>query len=68
MMKQNWAQHIRDRSPTATPNARLVAIADEMLGRKGRMTAAIARIGRGIDVVNWDGVPFRLDLPPVHAS
>ncbi|MGL4323961.1 MAG: tyrosine phosphatase family protein, partial [Beijerinckiaceae bacterium] len=35
-----WAQHIRDRSPTATPNARLVAIADEMLGRKGRMTAA----------------------------
>lgn len=67
MPEQVWAQQIRERSPTATPNARLVAIADDMLGRGGRMRDAIAGIGRGEDVVNWDGVPFRLDLPPVRA-
>lgn len=61
--EDQWAQQIRERSPTATPNARLVAIADGLLGRGGRMNAAIEKIGRGVDVVDWDGVPFRLDLP-----
>lgn len=54
------AQTIRDVSPTATPNARLVAVADTMLGRKGRMIEAIERIGRGED--SAEGVPFALDL------
>lgn len=54
------AQAIRSRSPTATPNARLVALADAMLGRSGRMAAAIARIGRGYECD--EGVPFALDL------
>jgi len=36
------ARAIRAASPTATPNARLVALADERLGRGGRMTAAVA--------------------------
>ena len=35
------------RSPEATPNARLVAIADEILGRDGRMVRAVEAIGRG---------------------
>ncbi|MGL5734877.1 MAG: tyrosine phosphatase family protein, partial [Beijerinckiaceae bacterium] len=65
MNEEVWAQQIRERSPTATPNARLVALADDMLGRGGRMVDAISAIGRGIDVQVWDGVPFRLDLPPV---
>ncbi|MGL4811146.1 MAG: tyrosine phosphatase family protein [Beijerinckiaceae bacterium] len=65
MNEEVWAQQIRDRSPTATPNARLVALADDMLGRGGRMVDAISAIGRGVDVQVWDGVPFRLDLPPV---
>jgi predicted protein tyrosine phosphatase len=54
------AQAIRRSSPTATPNARLVAVADAMLQRRGRMTAAVERIGRGDDC--YEGIPFALDL------
>ena len=55
-----FAQSIRDASPTATPNRRLVAVADAMLGREGRMVAAIEGIGRGEDCL--EGVPFALEL------
>lgn len=41
------AQAIRAASPTASPNVRLVGHADDILGRAGRMSAAIARIGKG---------------------
>jgi predicted protein tyrosine phosphatase len=54
------AGDIRRLSPTATPNVRIVAIADRMLGRNGRMVAAIEAIGRGIEC--YEGHPFRLDL------
>lgn len=54
------AQRIRDASPTATPNARLVAIADAMLARDGRMIEAIAGIGRGADC--FEGQPFALQV------
>jgi predicted protein tyrosine phosphatase len=54
------AQALRAASPSATPNARLVAIADELLGRNGRMVAAITRIGRGADA--FEGAPFELAL------
>jgi predicted protein tyrosine phosphatase len=54
------AQILRAASPSATPNARLVAIADEMLGREGRMSSAIERIGRGADA--FEGTPFALAL------
>jgi predicted protein tyrosine phosphatase len=54
------ARVIRGASPTATPNRRLVSLADRMLGRNGRMVAAIDAIGRGIDA--YEGHPFRLDL------
>lgn len=54
------AATIRAASPTATPNARFVAIADGRLGRGGRMVAAIEAIGRGEDC--WEGVPFALPL------
>jgi len=53
-----WA--IRHASPTATPNMRIVTFADAMLGRGGRMVAAIESIGRGATAA--EGVPFRLDL------
>lgn len=56
-----WAQQIRERSPTATPNARLVELADDLLGRRGRMVDAVRAIGRGVDAM--EGTPFRLDLP-----
>jgi predicted protein tyrosine phosphatase len=54
------AQRMRAASPTATPNTRLVALADAMLGRSGRMIKAVERIGRGQDC--FEGVPFALDL------
>ena len=54
------AQAIREASPTATPNARLVALADETLGRGGRMVAAIEAIGRGEECL--EGTPFVLEL------
>jgi predicted protein tyrosine phosphatase len=54
------AQALRAASPSATPNARLVAIADGLLGREGRMITAIERIGRGADA--FEGAPFQLPL------
>jgi predicted protein tyrosine phosphatase len=54
------ADLIRQRSPTATPNMRLVAVADQILGREGRMVVAAEKIGRGEDC--FEGVPFRLDV------
>jgi predicted protein tyrosine phosphatase len=54
------AQALRDASPTATPNARLVAVADDMLGRRGRMVDAVRRIGRGAEA--FEGEPFTLRL------
>lgn len=52
------ARELRAASPTAFPNARIVAIADELLGRMGRMNAAVASMGRG--VVSGMAAPFSL--------
>lgn len=54
------ARAIRAASPTATPNARMVALADAALHRNGRMNAAIAQIGRGEHC--FEGTPFTLEL------
>ncbi|MBV8473901.1 MAG: tyrosine phosphatase family protein [Hyphomicrobiales bacterium] len=54
------AQALRAASPTATPNARLVALADAALGREGRMSRAIEGIGRGAECA--EGVPFALEI------
>ena len=54
------ARELRSASTSATPNARIVSLADRMLGRNGRMVAAIESIGRGI--VAYEAEPFRLDL------
>ncbi|WP_428699872.1 tyrosine phosphatase family protein [Stappia sp.] len=54
------AKALRTASPSATPNARLVALADTLLGREGRMTAAVKAIGRGADA--YEGTPFTLDI------
>lgn len=55
------AQALRRLSPTATPNPRMIAMADAMLGRNGRMVQAIRDIGRGADA-DYEGVPFELRL------
>jgi predicted protein tyrosine phosphatase len=54
------AQALRRASPTATPNIRIVSLADRLLGRDGRMVAAIETIGRGI--MTEEAAPFRLDV------
>ena len=54
------ARTLRARSPSATPNRRIIAIADRLLGRDGRMLAAIDAIGRGADA--FEGTPFALEI------
>ena len=60
--RDEWviARELRRASATATPNSRLVALADRMLGRDGRMVAAIDAIGRG--EIAYEADPFRLEL------
>lgn len=54
------ARALRAASPLATPNRRIVAVADDILGRNGRMVDAVAAIGRGKDA--YEGRPFTLSL------
>jgi predicted protein tyrosine phosphatase len=58
--EEELAQALRQASPSATPNPRLIALADTMLGRQGRMVEAVQSIGRGADA--FEGVPFALDI------
>ncbi len=58
------ARALRLMSPTATPNRRMVWLADKVLGRNGRMLDAIHDIGRGADC--HEGVPFTLALEQVQ--
>ncbi|MDP4025451.1 protein tyrosine phosphatase [Methylobacterium sp. NEAU 140] len=54
------ARALRAAAPSATPNRLFVEIADRLLGRDGRMVAAVAGIGRGADA--FEGTPFSLAL------
>lgn len=54
------AAMLRENSASATPNARLVAMADKLLGRDGRMIDAIRGIGRGANA--FEGTPFIMPL------
>jgi predicted protein tyrosine phosphatase len=52
------AGQLRRRAPFATPNRLMVALADGVLQRSGRMVAAVERIGRGADA--FQGSPYEL--------
>jgi predicted protein tyrosine phosphatase len=54
------AQALRRASPTAQPNARIVSIADQVLGRNGRMIEALAALQPCVPTLQAE--PFRLDL------
>ncbi|MCO5065515.1 MAG: tyrosine phosphatase family protein [Rhizobiaceae bacterium] len=54
------ARTLRRLSPSATPNQRMIALADHILRREGRMVRAIQDIGRGADA--FEGTPFALEL------
>lgn len=56
--EQAIAAAMREASPTAYPNRLIVRLADEALGRDGRMVSAIEAIGRG--VVTGEALPFSL--------
>lgn len=47
MSEEEIALKLREASPTATPNLKLVALGDELLGRSGRMVEAVKMIGQG---------------------
>ncbi|EHS52533.1 hypothetical protein PDO_1461 [Rhizobium sp. PDO1-076] len=58
---EDLANRLRAASPFATPNMLLIEIGDQMLGRGGRLIAAVKAIGRGAEA---DGnTPFVLTLP-----
>jgi predicted protein tyrosine phosphatase len=54
------AMSLRRVSPTAMPNGRIVRLADQLLGRDGRMVAAVAAIGPCVPALQAE--PFQLDL------
>jgi predicted protein tyrosine phosphatase len=56
------ADALRHAAPEATPNPMMVRLADDRLGRGGRMAQAIARIGRGREASC--GSPFELKARP----
>ncbi|WP_312797841.1 protein tyrosine phosphatase [Tianweitania sp.] len=58
LSEEALAQELRQSSPSATPNPRIIALADDLLGRQGRMVAAIRSIGRGAEA--FEGAPFTL--------
>ncbi|WP_420410031.1 tyrosine phosphatase family protein [Hoeflea sp.] len=62
------AARLRDASPFATPNPRLIAIGDEILCRNGRLVRAVQRIGRGAETGQGErfclGLRASDSLPP----
>lgn len=56
--EDDLATRLRAAAPSATPNPRLIALADSLLYRDGRMIKAISAIGRGADA--FEGTPFEL--------
>jgi predicted protein tyrosine phosphatase len=58
------ALRLREASPTAYPNRRIIQLADAALGRSGRMVRAVEAIGRGI--IAAEAVPF--SIPADHSD
>lgn len=55
------AAFLRGACPEATPNALMVALADDRLARGGAMRHAIAGLGRGVDAFEGTPIDWRLD-------
>ena len=58
--EEELALELRRASPSATPNRLIVSLADDVLGRQGRMVKAVEKIGRGEDA--FEGRPFVLKI------
>ena len=59
--ESNLARKVRTHAPYAAPNPLLVAFADNLLGREGRMSAAINALGPSV------GTRSNLVALPVHS-
>jgi predicted protein tyrosine phosphatase len=59
------ARLVRARGAHAHPNRLMVRIADDLLGRKGRMRAAVEALGPGRAA--WEGELFALPIHPERA-
>lgn len=57
--EQHLALRLRQIAPYATPNIRMVRIADSLLGRSGKMTQAILAIGRGSETAWGSAFEFQ---------
>jgi predicted protein tyrosine phosphatase len=60
--ERDIARAMRRRAPHAYPNPLMVKLADNALGRDGRMIAAVHEIGRGLIVDEGDCIEFPLAL------
>ena len=58
--EMDLARKLREASPIATPNPLIVAAADKLLDRSGRMVEAVQSIGRGASA--WEGNVFTLAM------
>jgi predicted protein tyrosine phosphatase len=58
--ERDIAMELRRRAPPVTPNRLMVALADDLLQRQGRMIEAIDHIGRGAEAA--EGEPYQLPL------
>jgi predicted protein tyrosine phosphatase len=56
--ERDIALDLRQRAPFATPNRLMVALADDVLQRAGRMIEAVEGIGRGAEA--FEGLPYVL--------
>jgi len=64
------ANTLRQASPIATPNPLMIALADGLMQREGRLIAASAQIGRGAEALHgtafrFPGRPASLERLPV---
>lgn len=57
-----FARQLRDQSSCASPNPFLVELADQFLGRQGRMIAALEAIGSGDDVMAEVNIELEYEL------
>ena len=60
MAEDRIAAAFRAAAPWVTPNPMIMRLADEQMGRNGRMVQAVTAMGRGADA--FDGTPVLLSI------
>ena len=68
VVEQSLAAALRRAAPQATPNRLMVAHADVVLGRGGRMAAAVQSIGRGAEFADFACAELDLAVLPTAAG